>query len=130
MVNKHSTSNEALLFCVLAHPSCSHSTCYRSGDKMSSSGVNRSVIKKIGELVKEGITDYHEIKRSLTHYVKHVLPILEGIDPPGEDDRAYYPTSKDIQNHIYMAKRSQQLSHFDQENLQLKLESWNKKDIK
>ena len=28
------------------------------------------------------------MKRTLAHYVKHVFPVVEGIDSPSEDDRA------------------------------------------
>ena len=72
------------------------------------------------------MVDYHEVKRSLKHYVKHILPVMEGIPPPNEDDRAFYPTDKDIQNHIYMAKRAHMLSNLDQENLHLLIEKWRK----
>lgn len=88
--------------------------------------VNPCISKKISELVNEGMVDYHEVKRSLKHYVKHVLPVMKGIDPPSEDNRAFYPSDKDIQNHIYMAKRAFMLSNLDQENLHLKIENWRK----
>lgn len=88
--------------------------------------VNPCVSQKISELVNEGMLNYSEVKRSLAHYVKHVLPVVEGIDPPSEDNRAFYPTDKDIQNHIHMAKKACQLSNFDQENFHLKVEEWRK----
>ena len=72
------------------------------------------------------MVDYHEVKRSLKHFVKHILPVMEGIPPPNEDDRAFYPTDKDIQNHIYMAKRARMFSNLDQENLHLLIEKWRK----
>jgi len=89
--------------------------------------VNPCVSQKISELVNEGMVNYYEVKRSLAHYVKHVLPMVEGIDPPSEDNRAFYPTDKDIQNHIYMAKKARLLSSLDQENLHLRIEEWRKK---
>jgi len=49
---------------------------------------------------------------------------MGGTDPPDEDDRAFYPSDKDIQNHIYMAKKACMLSNLDQENLYLQTEKW------
>ena len=43
---------------------------------------------------------------------------------PDLTDRAYYPTSTDVHNHIYLAQRACQLSKLDQENLQLKVQKW------
>ena len=43
---------------------------------------------------------------------------------PSPTDRAYYPTTTDIRNHMYKAKLALQLSKFDQENLALKIEEW------
>ena len=91
--------------------------------------VNPCISQKINELVSEGIVDYHEVKRTLAHYVKHVFPVVEGIDSPSEDDRAFYPSDKDIQNHIYMAKKARLLSNLDQENLHLQIEKWRKECV-
>ena len=44
------------------------------------------------------------------------------------DDRAYYPIICDIRNHIYKAKQALDLSKFDQENLKLKIKSWEKEE--
>ena len=43
---------------------------------------------------------------------------------PDETSRAYYPTRTDIKNHVYSAKRAQELSKLDQDNLSLKIEQW------
>ena len=63
--------------------------------------VNPYVAQKISELVAEGMIDPQEIKRALKHYVNTVLC---ADNPPDPDDRAYYPTLRDLQNHIYKAK--------------------------
>ena len=44
------------------------------------------------------------------------------ISKPSPTDRAYYPTTTDIRNHMYKAKVTLQLSKYDQENLTLKIE--------
>ena len=54
--------------------------------------------------------------------------MVEGIDPPSEDNRAFYHTDKDIQNHIYMAKKARLLSNLNQENLHLQIEEWHAKN--
>ena len=83
--------------------------------------IHPKLVDKIYELVAEGITNTQEVKRSLKHYVKHILCP----DPqPDITDRAYYPTTGDIQNHVYKAQRHCQLSKLDQENLQLRIEQW------
>ena len=46
---------------------------------------------------------------------------------PSPTDRAYYPTTSDIRNHMYKTKLGLQLSKFDQENLALKIEEWKKR---
>ena len=43
---------------------------------------------------------------------------------PDLTDRAYYPTSTDVHNHIYLAQCARRLSKLDQENLQLKVQKW------
>ena len=47
---------------------------------------------------------------------------------PHPDDRAYYPTIRDIQNHVYTAKKALDLSKFDQQNLKMKIEAWEEQD--
>ena len=83
--------------------------------------MNKKVAAKISELVAEGITEIHEVRRLLRHYVTHDL-CKES--PPNPDDRAYFPIDSDLKNHIYMAKRALQLSCLDQENLHLKINEW------
>ena len=45
-----------------------------------------------------------------------------GIFPPDKLDRAFNPTKDDIRNHIHFAMRAIELSKFDQDNLQKKIE--------
>ena len=63
------------------------------------------------------------MKRALEHYVKYDLC---RDCPPDVNDRAYHPSSNDIKNHIHCAKSQLQLSKFDQENLRLKVNKWQK----
>ena len=56
----------------------------------------------------------------------HVL-IPESETKLDEANRTYFPTTIDIQNHVYSVQRSLELSKFDQENLKLKINGWKKK---
>ena len=79
--------------------------------------------QKIVDLVEAGITDTTEIKHSLKHYVDKYLSKELG-RKPHLGDRAFYPLSEDIRNHVSKAKRALELSKYDQENLRLKIDEW------
>ena len=82
--------------------------------------VHPLISKKIEDLVREGSTDPNEVRRALREYVRNQCSTPK----PSPTDRAYYPTTTDIRNHLYKAKFALQLSKFDQENLALKIEEW------
>ena len=98
-----------------------HNTHPTHGAHIMAQRVNPYVVQKISALVAEGMIDTQEIKRALKHYVNTVLCANNRPDP---DDRAYYPTPCDLQNHIYKAKWALQLSKLDQHNLRLKIDKW------
>ena len=99
-----------------------------SGHPTSLSGIfaqklHPLVPQKILEMVKSGITDTSEIKHSLKHHVDVVITKDLNKKPmPG--DRAFYPLHEDIRNHVSKARKALELSKFDQQNLQLKIEEW------
>ena len=97
----------------------SHPTGIVSGPAQK---VHPLISKKIEDLVREGSTDPNEVQRALREYVRNQCSALK----PSPIDRAYYPTTSDIRNHMYKAKIALQLSKFDQENLTLKIEEWKK----
>ena len=81
------------------------------------------VSQKILEMVRSGITDSNEIKRCLKYYVDTI--IAKDLDrKPTPGDRAFYPQIEDIRNHVSKAKKAVELSKYDQQNLQLKIEEW------
>ena len=41
-----------------------------------------------------------------------------------QSDHALYPTTTDIQNHVYSAKKALEFSKLDQENTRLKIDQW------
>lgn len=99
-----------------------HHDCHQThGAASYAQRLHLKLIKKIYELVSEGITEVHEVKRSLKHYVQHNLCCDV---KPELTDRSYYPTSTDVHNHIYLAQRACQLSKLDQDNLKLKIDKW------
>ena len=74
-------------------------------------------------MVKSGISDTSEIKRCLKYHVDTIIAKDLNKKPmPG--DRAFYPLHEDIRNHVSKAKKALELSKFDQQNLQLKMEEW------
>ena len=85
--------------------------------------VHPLLIRKISELVSANITDVHEIKRLLKYYTNNQISKELGFKP-NVHDRAFYPNTVDIKNHIYRAKRARELSKIDQENLRLKIQEW------
>ena len=84
--------------------------------------VHPLVIAKISELVASGITNIHELRKILQHYVQHDRSVATL--NPSTTDRAFYPMLCDIKNHVCKAKKAFELSKLDQENLRLKMEDW------
>lgn len=88
-----------------------HSPCGEYGEVHS---VHPQVIRKIDQLVAEGVTTIRDVQAALKHYVQTKM---SEIVAPDEQDRAYYPTLKDIANHIYKSKAKQRILKFDLEPL-------------
>ena len=99
----------------------SHHSC--GGAARFAQIVHPSVIQEIRSIVSSGITKVQDVRAAVKRFVKTRLVIAGGIKPQ-ETNRAYYPTSVDIKNHIYLAKQSLKLSSVDQENLFLKIKQW------
>ena len=97
-----------------------HPTGERAGLNQT---VNKKVISKIYELVKKSVTNFNEVKRSLISYVE--LELFQGVpdyERPKRNNRQYYPTNEDIQNHIIRAIMGLKKTKDDQE--------WKKKSPK
>jgi len=41
-------------------------------------------------------------------------------------NRMYFPTTTDICNHVYSAQKTMEMSKFDQDNLTIKINQWQK----
>lgn len=84
--------------------------------------INEKIRSKIYETVNSGITNITVIKRILKSFVEAEFRNKE--IKPSVYDRAFYPLSKDIKNHVHKAIASGTLSALDQENLKKKIEEW------
>ncbi|XP_026218442.1 uncharacterized protein carf isoform X2 [Anabas testudineus] len=88
-----------------------HSPCGQYDEVHS---VHPQVIRQIDQLVAEGVTTIRNVRAALKQYVQTTM---SDIVAPDEQDRAYYPTLKDIANHIYKSKVKQQILKLDIEPL-------------
>lgn len=95
------------------------------GEAGFSQRMNGKIAAKIAEIVSQGITDVVQVRSLLQYYVSNELS--KSVQP-NPNDRAFFPLDTDIKNHIYMVKRSLQLSCLDQENAHLKVQKWLKLD--
>jgi len=112
-------------YVVLPTEQAHHNYHRTDGAVLFAQRVHPKLVAKIYELVATGIANTEEVKSHLKQYVLHDLCPQQ---KPNITDRAYFPTTVDIRNHIYLAQRACQLSKFDQENLRLKIEQWKKDD--
>ena len=78
------------------------------------------VVAKIEKLVKEGYADVAEVQRYLEQFVKAEF---KG-HLPEKTNRAFYPTSTDIRNHMHKARLGLQFSKLDQVNLKELVARW------
>ena len=63
------------------------------------------------------------MKRHVHFYVTKTVSKELGIHPK-PNNRAFHPTTVDIRNHIWTAKKALELSKLDQENVRCKIENW------
>ena len=75
-----------------------------------------------------GVTQLQEVKKLLTYHVENILFLDSTALRPSILNRSFYPTNKDIMNHIYKAITKHKLSKLDQVNLQRMIDEWTKKD--
>lgn len=69
--------------------------------------LDKRVIQEITRVVENGIHDTSVVKRLLEVYVEKDLSINEP-----RSNRRFYPTDKDIRNHIYLTVTSSRLKEF------------------
>lgn len=93
-----------------------HSGHPLGNNAMYSQRIHPLLVAKITEMVLDGITNTAEVKRLLRFYTNTILASQVGIKF-SKQNRAFYPTSINICNHIYAAKKTLELSKLDQENV-------------
>ncbi|XP_028416150.1 calcium-responsive transcription factor-like [Dendronephthya gigantea] len=79
------------------------------------------IVEKLSELAQEGVHSVSEARRYLELFVQ--CDLFKGCKPPDKTSRRYYPTNKDIYNHLYKGKPDN-FSTIDQENLKRLVEKW------
>lgn len=119
------TGEEKIYICL---PLCAAHSKHTVNPKIGlGNRINDGVKCKIYETVNMGITNINVVKKILKTYVETEF---ENQDvKPSIFDRAYYPLSKDIKNHIHTAIASGKLGSLDQENLKKKIEAWKLEDL-
>ena len=95
---------------------------------MYSQRIHPLLVAKITEMVLDGITNTAEVKRSLRFYANTILANQLGIKL-SKQNRAFFPTSIDIRNHIYTAKKMLELSKLDQDNVRQMIEQYKQDDL-
>ena len=110
-------------FVLLPTQEAHHSFHKTSGEVGFSQKIHPKLVEKINELVSEGAVTTQEVKRALKRHVHHVLCPHQTIEA---SNRTYFPTETDIRNHIYSAQKALEMSKFDQDNLMLKIDQWEK----
>ncbi|XP_038049691.1 uncharacterized protein LOC119723202 [Patiria miniata] len=85
--------------------------------------IHPMVKAKIYQLVGSGITSCPLIKTLLDKYIIKDLCRYDMVKPQ-TSDRAYYPTSRDVKNHIHRALVAGQYSALDVDNTEQKINEW------
>ena len=85
--------------------------------------MDSRIIKKIDELVHEGVKNTHEMRRHIKSYVKNEI-LSEDESQPSPLNRRFFPKLADIRSHMYRASVKSRFSKIDQENIVQKIFQW------
>ena len=69
-----------------------------------------------------GVTTVNEMRRHLNEYVRREL--FAGTEIPAPSNRRFFPTKKDIMNHMYRATVKNRFSNCDQVNVSKLVDRW------
>ena len=86
--------------------------------------IDARLIKKIDELVKDGVKNVNEMKRHLTFYIKN--DIFSGVKLPPKTNRRFYTRKRTIRSHMIESTKKLRHSKIDQECLVQKIIDWKK----
>ena len=81
-------------------------------------------MQKIHDLVRKGISSVNEMRRHLREYVTSDL--FCGQEVPPVFNRRFFPSKKDVRNHIYRGVVQNRFSKCDQTNVCSKVKEWQK----
>ena len=81
------------------------------------------IVEKLSELSQEGVHSVSEARRYLELSVQ--CDLFKGCTPPDKTSRRFYPTNKDIYNHLHKGKPNH-FSSLDQKNLEELVQNWKK----
>ena len=84
--------------------------------------IEDRVVKKVNELVKDGVNSVAEMERHLGFYVKKELH--DGLPLPDPGNRRFFPSRNDIYNIMCTASIQMRHSKIDQEELAHKIAEW------
>ena len=84
--------------------------------------MDQRVAQKIQYLVGNGILSVNEMRRHLREYLANDL--FCGQELPPTYNRRYFPTKKDIHNHMYRTMVQNRFSKCDQTNVSAKVSVW------
>lgn len=86
------------------------------------------VAQKIQYLVGKGILNVNEMRRHLREFLTNDL--FCGQELPPAFNRRFFPSKKDLRNHIYRAVVQNRFSKCDQSNVSSKVEEWKRQQPK
>ena len=90
--------------------------------------IDDRVVKKVNELVKDGVTSVAEMETHLGFYVKKEL--YDGLPLPDPGNHCFFPSRNDIYNIMYTASIQMRQSKIDQEELAHKIAEWQQESPK
>lgn len=85
--------------------------------------MDSRILRRIEQLVAEGVNDVYEMRRHIKVYVKATL--FHGNTSPPITNRRFAPKLSDIRNQMYRATIKYRHSRIDQENVASKVNEWN-----
>lgn len=87
--------------------------------------VDKKIVERIRKLANKNITAIPEVKRFLEEFVQNDLfASTPEHTKPKMTNRRYYPTTKDIRNHVAIAVASTKEVNDEQESLLRKIDAW------
>ena len=84
--------------------------------------MDPTIISQITQLTMQGVRKVSEMRRHLDSFVNSEL--FKGQQPPEKMRRRFFPTNKDMYNHMYKAKVAHRFSALDQKNLDVLVKKW------